>query len=108
MKSEVVRDQRAIAYIQFLDNKTMMEIINKSKKDVAEDQEYIKAKSLYNSARFRLLIFGGKEIVEALADFSYSSGDDFRKATTRLFQAMRHDLRSECDYLNENTIKNVL
>lgn len=108
MKSQVIRDQRASAYSQFVDNRSLMLRMEELNKDYANDPEYIKARSLYNSARFRLAIFGGKDVVEALADFSYSSGDDFKKASTRLMQAMRRDLITETDAVDDMTIDRVL
>jgi hypothetical protein len=108
IKSQVIRDQRALAYAQFVDNKSLMERLEKANSDFIKNPEYIKARALYNSARFRVLIFGGKEVVQSLANYSYSTGDAFREATTRLFQAMRHDLLSESDHVSDMTIEKVL
>jgi hypothetical protein len=108
IKSQVIRDQRALAYAQFVDNNSLMQRINKAKGDFEKDDNYIKARALYNGARFKVLVFGPKEVVLSLAEYNIKTGDDLKKATTRLFQAMRHDLLSDSDRVEDSTINKVL
>ena len=108
IKSQVIREQRALAYVQLVDNRSLMGRIEESNDDYNEDEEYIKAKAFYHAARYRVLIFGGKEVVLSLAEYSYSTGDAFKKASRRLFQAMRHDLLSDSDRVSNSTIEQVL
>jgi len=108
IKSQVIRDQQALAYAQFVDNRSLMQRLEEAKDDFEKDENYIKARALYNAARYRVLIFGGKEVILSLAEYSNTSGDDFKKATARLFQAMRHDLLSDSDRVNDSTIEKVL
>jgi len=121
MKSQIVRDQRALAYVQIVNNRAIMrsyqnlqKIEDKKVKEgkkinYLESEEYVKAKAFFISAQYRALIFGGKDLVEVLAEYRETMKSDKNSAVSvRLFQEMRHDLLAGGEQVEDETIMRVL
>ena len=111
MKSKVLRDQRALAYVQLVNNKAIMrnfETLYKNGiiEDYEKNEEYNRAQSLYRSAQYRALIFGSKELAQLLA--KYRKTGEEKEVTIKLFQAMRHDLLASGDHVDDAVVRDAL
>ena len=108
IKTQTIRDQRALAYAQLVDNRALIRRFEESLDDYEENENYIKARALYNAALYRVLIFGERRVVLCLGEYDDATGDDTKKTAARLFQAMRHDLLSDSEHVDDSAILKVL
>jgi hypothetical protein len=127
MKSQLLSDQRASAYVQFVESRAKMReiIFNYRRKagaqkrqengesqeinnapDYMSDKEYIDAKALHDSARYRMIIFGGKKLTKTLSEYLRRKEDN--KLAVELFQAMRSDLLPNDEQVQDEVIRSGL
>lgn len=127
MKSQLLSDQRASAYVQFVESRAKMrQIIFTFRRKAKEheqgeneesdmitneqnylyDEDYINAKALHDSARYRILIFGGKRLTKILSEYWQAKEDN--RLAVELFQAMRRDLLSNDEQVQNDVVHNIL
>ena len=105
-RRKMLGDQRASAYVQYVEASALYSQLSSKKEDLKAAEQ----RGLINAARFRMVIYGSKDVLESLAlvEGEKRGSREWGEATLKWFQAMRKEIVPEGEHVSDEIIRVVL
>lgn len=110
-KEKLWADLRTKTYIQYVENTSKLNVLE----DKAKQAE---AKSLRNSARFLIALYGSKDVIEQMKKYARwednrpqtgsPQEEEFKKSSLILFNAMRNELMPSNERVDVEALRPIL